>query len=79
MKYRLALLDQKGESLGDWTVTGYGKSESRAFQANEALNQASVEAVRDAGARIAIEWPKQAHVAAWIDQFVMDRDAKAIM
>ena len=65
--------------LGNWTVTGFGKSESRAFQANSALNQASVEAIRDAGARIAIEWPKQDYVLEWINQFVLDRNGKAVM
>ena len=76
VKYQLSLMGKDGEPLGDWTVTGFGKSQSQAFQANKALNQASVEAIRDAGARIAIEWPRQDHVAAWIDQLVLDAEAK---
>ena len=39
----------------------------------------SVEAIRDAGARIAIEWPKQDYVLEWINQFVLDRNGKAVM
>jgi len=79
VKYRLTLIGADGQPLGKWTVTGFGKSESRAFQANSALNQASVEAIRDAGARIAIEWPKQDYVLEWINQFVLDRNGKAVM
>ncbi len=79
VKYRLTLLSSDGQPLGDWTVTGFGKSESQAFQANKALNQASVEAIRDAGARIAINWPRQGYVVDWIDQFVLDRNGKAVM
>ncbi len=79
VKYQLTLFGADAQPLGDWIVTGYGKSESRAFQANKALNQASVEAIRDAGARLAIEWPKQAYVSEWIDQYILDRDGRPVM
>ena len=37
----------------------YGKAEAGTFQAADAVNSATVLAIRDAGARIAIELPRQ--------------------
>ncbi len=66
IKYQLTLFSDAGDVLDSWTFVGYGKSDIGAFQAVEALNNASVEALRDAGARIALEWPKLPGVAAWL-------------
>ena len=78
-KYQLELSDAGGEVLDTWVVVGYGKNEGGGFQATEALNAASVEAIRDAGARVALEWPKQTNVAVWLDLIGRNNDPKPIM
>ena len=56
-----------GRVLDTWVVVGYGKNEGGGFQPTDALNAATVEAIRDAGARVALEWPKQGNVRTWLD------------
>ena len=66
-KYRIELADASSQSLGVWQVVGYGKAEAGAFQAGEAINAATVMAIRDAGARIALELPDQSFFRAWLE------------
>jgi hypothetical protein len=66
-KYRVELADATSQSLGVWEVVGYGKAEAGAFQAGEAVNAATVMAIRDAGARIALELPDQPFFSAWLE------------
>ena len=66
-KYRVELADATSQSLGVWQVVGYGKAEAGAFQASEAVNAATVMAIRDAGARIALELPDQSFFSAWLE------------
>jgi hypothetical protein len=66
-KYRVELADATSQSLGVWQVVGYGKAEAGAFQAGEAVNAATVMAIRDAGARIALELPDQPFFSAWLE------------
>jgi len=65
-KYRVVLANASSQSLGVWQVVGYGKAEAGAFQAGEAINAATVMAIRDAGARIALELPDQSFFRAWL-------------
>jgi len=65
-KYRVELANASSQSLGVWQVVGYGKAEAGAFQAGEAINAATVMAIRDAGARIALELPDQSFFRAWL-------------
>ena len=67
IEYRIALYDKAGQKVGDWNIIGYGKSEGGMFTADEAINEATVLAIRDGGARIAIELIDQPSVRAWID------------
>ncbi len=64
--YRLTLFGRDGSKLADWTVVGYGKAEATAFGNDEALKQATLLAIRDGGARIALEMPAEPAFAAWI-------------
>ena len=78
-KYQVELVNAGGMVLDTWVVVGYGKNEGSGFQSTDALNAASVEAIRDAGARIALEWPKQGNVQAWLDSIGVKNDPKPIM
>ena len=64
--YRLTLLDARGEKVAEWTVVGYGKSEAAVFGENAALAEATMLAIRDGGARIAVDLVKQQGVAQWL-------------
>ena len=78
-KYQLELMDAGGRVLDAWVVVGYGKNEGGGFQSTDALNAATVEAIRDAGARMALEWPKQGNVRTWLDIIGVKNDPKPIM
>ena len=66
IEYRIALYNSAGEKIGDWNIIGYGKSEGGMFTADEAINEATVLAIRDGGARIAIELIDQPSVREWM-------------
>lgn len=74
IEYEISLYDREGNKLGAWNVVGYGKSEAGVFGHGEALGNATMLAIRDGGARIAIELPDQPFVAQWLD---MDENASA--
>jgi hypothetical protein len=60
------MYDRQGKKIGDWNIIGYGKSEGGMFTSDEALNEATVLAIRDGGARIAIELIEQPAVKDWL-------------
>ncbi|MEX0940984.1 MAG: hypothetical protein WD002_00395 [Pseudomonadales bacterium] len=64
--YRITLYGANGDKVADWTLVGYGKAEGGAFGRGDALSEATLLAIRDAGARIAIEFPNQPGVDVWI-------------
>jgi hypothetical protein len=66
VKYNLRLLNRQAAVTGEWHVVGYGKSEGGTFQGGEAVNSATLLAIRDGGARIAIDFPRQAFVKAFL-------------
>lgn len=66
IEYRVAMYDKVGAKVGDWNIVGYGKSEGGLFSSDEAINEATVLAIRDGGARIAIELIDQPAVQAWL-------------
>ncbi|MDZ7684897.1 MAG: hypothetical protein U5O39_07695 [Gammaproteobacteria bacterium] len=53
--------------MGDWTLVGYGKAEGGAFAGDDALGKATLLAIRDGGARIAIDLPAEQAVVDWIE------------
>jgi hypothetical protein len=65
--YRIALYDKLGEKVGDWSIVGYGKSEVGVFNRDGALEEATLLAIRDGGARIAIDIPRDPKVLAWLN------------
>ena len=65
--YRITLYTPGGKKLHAWTLVGYGKSESTMFGgAKQALADATLQAIRDGGARIAIQIPSDPAFIAWI-------------
>jgi hypothetical protein len=66
IEYRVAMYDKVGAKIGDWNIVGYGKSEGGMFSSDDAINEATVLAIRDGGARIAIELIDQPAVQAWL-------------
>ncbi len=66
IEYEITLYDQKGKRVGAWNIVGYGKSEPSVFGHDEALGDATMLAIRDGGARIAIEMADQPAVVKWL-------------
>jgi hypothetical protein len=64
--YRVTLYSNGGDKIADWTLIGYGKAEGGAFGGGDALSEATLLAIRDGGARIAIEFLNQPGVEDWI-------------
>ncbi len=67
IQYQIQLFDREGKLIGDWNIVGYGKAEGGSFGADDALGEATMLAIRDGGARIAIEMIEQPQVVAWLD------------
>lgn len=67
--YRIRLLDNDGKEVGSWTLVGYGKADTGgAFGGENALEEATLLAIRDGGARVALEIPPEPAVVAWINR-----------
>jgi len=67
LKYNIRVYDQRGEPLADWIMSAYGKTPSRFLTSDEeALNQAAVVALRDAGARLLLEFHRIPEVQALV-------------
>lgn len=67
IKYNLQVLDNRGETIADWIMTAYGKTPSRTLtSSSEALNQASIVALRDAGARITTSFTRVPEINQWL-------------
>lgn len=65
--YRIKLYTPAGKKLQAWTLVGYGKSEGGSFGGDKrALADATLQAIRDGGARIAIDIPKDPVFQAWV-------------
>ena len=67
IEYQLRMYNKQGAKIGEWTLVGYGKSEGGMFTADDALNEATALAIRDGGARIAIELATQPGIRAWMN------------
>ncbi len=77
IEYRIVLYNKTGKKIGDWNIVGYGKSEGGIFTGDEAINEATVLAIRDGGARIAIELIDQPAVQDWLRQVQGQPEATA--
>jgi hypothetical protein len=77
IQYRMTLYNAERQKISEWTVVGYGKSEASAFGSKEALNEATMLAIRDGGARIAVELGDQPGIDAWV-QSLNPESAEAV-
>lgn len=68
IKYRINLYSGQGDPLLNWPITAYGKT-PKAFMKSreEALEQAAVEALRDAGANFATSFSRLPELRRWLD------------
>ena len=55
IEYQIVLVDSEANDLGMWKIVGYGKAEAELFGASEAIEEATMLAIRDGGVRIATE------------------------
>lgn len=77
IEYRIVLYNKTGQKIGDWNIVGYGKSEGGMFSGDDAINEATVLAIRDGGARIAIELIDRPAVQAWLQEVRAGSDVPA--
>ena len=66
INYELKLYDAPDSVFLSWDVLGYGKSEGGLLGKEEAVNNATLLAIRDSGARIAIEFPALEATKNWL-------------
>jgi len=59
IRYLLTVYDGNGGRMDTLTYTGYGREEARSLGSREPLQVATQRAMRDAGAKVAVELPEQ--------------------
>lgn len=75
--YKMNLLTPGGQPIVSWVVVGYGKSPSALFGAAQALNDATMTAIRDGGARIATGTAAQEEFSLWLAEQGLARGQEA--
>lgn len=69
MRYRFELVTAEGAPIAQWRMSSYGKTPTAFLQSDQdAVNQAAVMALRDAGAHFATTFTKVPAVQAWLQQ-----------
>ncbi|OUS11140.1 hypothetical protein A9Q89_09900 [Gammaproteobacteria bacterium 53_120_T64] len=69
IKYNLQLFDSSHEPVADWIMTAYGKTPTRFLKSDtEALQQASMVALRDAGAHFITGFSRVPEIQQWLRQ-----------
>jgi hypothetical protein len=59
IRYRLNVYNPRGERVDGYVFTGYGRQKAGAMSSTEPLARATQRAMRDAGAKLAVELPVQ--------------------
>ena len=59
ISYNLAIYEPAGDLIIKWPVKGYGQSDSRTFSADKSMEQATIQAMRDAAAIITLGFSDQ--------------------
>lgn len=78
LRYLIHIYDNAGREIVRWPLAAYGKTQSQFMKSDEdALNQAAIVALRDAGARIALEFEREPLVQRWIQQRLHSRSMTA--
>lgn len=67
IKYKIELFDHNSELIAAWVMPAYGKTPTRFLKSeSDALNQATMVALRDAGANLITSFGKVPQVKAWL-------------
>ena len=67
IKYRIRMLDTNGNTITEWPLTAYGKTETEFMKNREQGLKGAMElALRDAGAKLAIGFPEVVEVKDWL-------------
>ncbi len=67
IQYQLTLYDRDGNTVVEWPVSGYGKSELMRNR-TDAVQKAAVVAMREAGATISTKFAEQPQVKDWLGE-----------
>ena len=69
IKYNMRVFNAQGDLVADWIMTAYGKTPSAFIKSKEeALNEAMVVALRDAGASFSLGFKRVPEIRAWLDR-----------
>ena len=67
IKYNLQVFEATGEPVADWIMTAYGKTPTRFLKSDtDALQQASMVAMRDAGAHFITGFARVPEIQQWL-------------
>ena len=67
IKYNIQVFDEKGEAIGDWIMTSYGKTvDSFLSSKEEAIHQAAVVALRDTGVQLVTKFKFAPGMREWL-------------
>jgi len=67
IKYNLQVFNSAGDPLADWIMTAYGKTPTRFLKSDtDALHQASMVAMRDAGAHFITGFARVPEIRQWL-------------
>ncbi len=76
IRYEMRLLEPSGDVIASWPVTAYGKTRSLMLETAEAaIRDAAINALRDAGAFLAIGFPRQEELRPWLERELAAFDA----
>lgn len=78
IKYSIKLYSPSGQLLTEWPLTAYGKSTDKFLKSRQdGLSAAMTMALRDAGAKLALQFDKAADVRQWIASATVNCSANA--
>ncbi len=66
MTYRMRLFSAEGRLIAEWPVRAYGKSRYKILDSDQSLAQATIMAMRDAGAELALQFATQPRIREWL-------------
>ena len=67
IKYNMQVFDRDNQPIADWIMSAYGKTPTKFLKSDsEALHQAAVVALRDAGAHFIIGFARVPEIRAWL-------------
>jgi len=77
IRYRIKIFDKDGTQIANWPIAAYGKSQSKNFSNQEALQRAAILAMRDAAALIILQMDKATGISKLSQAKVQEAPAAA--